>query len=102
MPRKTLAALTASAIAAQLDPRTPGLAISRATLSDQAAIAAPVAELAARVAQENLAGPLLVIIGQAVRAPDDQNRPFLAEERRRVSAPSTHAGISRLPSSMDL
>jgi uroporphyrin-III C-methyltransferase / precorrin-2 dehydrogenase / sirohydrochlorin ferrochelatase len=86
MPRKTLAALTAAAIAAQLDPQTPGLAILRATLSDQAAIAAPVAELAAQVAQENLAGPLLVILGQAVRAPDDQNRPFLAEDSQRSSS----------------
>lgn len=67
MPTKTLAALTASALAARLDPQTPAMAIWRATRPDQVAIAAPVAELAARVAQENPAGPLLVIIGQAVR-----------------------------------
>jgi uroporphyrin-III C-methyltransferase/precorrin-2 dehydrogenase/sirohydrochlorin ferrochelatase len=66
MPVKTLAALTAAAIAQGLDPQTPALAIARATRPDQAAVAAPVAALATRLAQENLAGPILVMIGRAV------------------------------------
>jgi uroporphyrin-III C-methyltransferase/precorrin-2 dehydrogenase/sirohydrochlorin ferrochelatase len=69
MPVKTLTALTAAAIAKGLDPQTPALAVARATRPDQAVIAAPVAELAARVAQENLAGPVLVMIGRAVGRP---------------------------------
>jgi uroporphyrin-III C-methyltransferase/precorrin-2 dehydrogenase/sirohydrochlorin ferrochelatase len=70
MPVKTLMALTAAAIAEGLDPRTPALAIARATRPDQAVIAAPVAELAARLAQDNLAGPVLVMIGHAVARAD--------------------------------
>jgi uroporphyrin-III C-methyltransferase/precorrin-2 dehydrogenase/sirohydrochlorin ferrochelatase len=72
MPVKTLRALTAAAIAQGLDPATPALAIARATRPDQAVVAAPVAALATRLAQDNLAGPVLVMIGRALARPDHQ------------------------------
>jgi len=68
MPGGTLEALLARALAEGLDPRTPALAISRATRPDQQHIAAPVAELAARLRAAALPGPLLVMIGRVCAA----------------------------------
>ena len=64
MPARTLAALVEKATAAGLDPQTPALAIARATRADQQTVAAPISELPARLAQANLPGPLLVILGR--------------------------------------
>jgi uroporphyrin-III C-methyltransferase / precorrin-2 dehydrogenase / sirohydrochlorin ferrochelatase len=64
MPTRTLAALVQRALAEGLDPATPALAISRATRPDQAAVAAPVAELPNRLARAGLPGPLLVVLGR--------------------------------------
>jgi uroporphyrin-III C-methyltransferase/precorrin-2 dehydrogenase/sirohydrochlorin ferrochelatase len=69
MPAKTLAALVEKAMAQGLDPRTPALAIARATRPDQAVIAAAVCDLPARLAAADLPGPLLVMIGRAVALP---------------------------------
>jgi uroporphyrin-III C-methyltransferase/precorrin-2 dehydrogenase/sirohydrochlorin ferrochelatase len=66
MPVKTLAALVAKATAQGLDPQTPSLAISRATRPDQQVVAAPIAELSARIAEADLPGPVLVMLGRAV------------------------------------
>jgi uroporphyrin-III C-methyltransferase/precorrin-2 dehydrogenase/sirohydrochlorin ferrochelatase len=66
MPTRTLAALAEKAIAEGLDPRTPALAISRATRPDQAVVTAPIAELPEWLAQAALPGPVLVMIGNAV------------------------------------
>ena len=66
MPVRTLAALVEKATAEGLDPRTPALAIARATRPDQAVVSAPVAELPGRLAQADLPGPVLVMIGHAV------------------------------------
>ena len=66
MPTRTLAALAEKAIAEGLDPRTPALAISRATRPDQAVVTAPIAELPERLAQAGLPGPVLVMVGNAV------------------------------------
>src|SRR5262249_9714586 len=57
MPVKTLAELAASAIADGLDPAMPAVAVARATRHDQAMIAAPIAELPARIAAADLPGP---------------------------------------------
>ncbi len=73
MPAKTLGLLVERAVAAGLDPRTPALAVARATRPDQQHIAAPIGELPERLAQAALPSPLLVIIGHvtaAVRASD--------------------------------
>jgi uroporphyrin-III C-methyltransferase/precorrin-2 dehydrogenase/sirohydrochlorin ferrochelatase len=68
MPTRTLAALAEKAIAEGLDPRTPAIAISRATRPDQAVVAAPIAKLAERLAQAGLPGPVLVMIGRALKS----------------------------------
>jgi siroheme synthase len=66
MPTRTLVALAGKAIAEGLDPETPSLAISRATRPDQAVVTAPIGELAERLAQAGLPGPVLVMIGKTV------------------------------------
>src|SRR6185295_8388332 len=66
MPTRTLAALVARAIAEGLDPQTPALAIARATRPDQAVVTAPISELPLRVAEANLPGPVLVMLGHAL------------------------------------
>ena len=67
MPTRTLAALAEKAIAEGLDPDTPAMAISRATRPDQAVVSAPIGELAERLAQAGLPGPVLVLIGRALK-----------------------------------
>lgn len=66
MPTRTLSALVEKAVAEGLDRNTPALAISRATRPDQAVVTAPIAELAARLVQARLPGPVLVMIGNSV------------------------------------
>ena len=66
MPTRTLAALVAKATAAGLDPKTPALAIARATRPDQAVVAGPIGELAERLAQAALPGPVLVMLGRII------------------------------------
>jgi uroporphyrin-III C-methyltransferase/precorrin-2 dehydrogenase/sirohydrochlorin ferrochelatase len=66
MPVRTLAALVEKATAEGLDPRTPALAIARATRPDQAVVSAPIAELPRRLADANLPGPVLVMIGHVM------------------------------------
>jgi uroporphyrin-III C-methyltransferase/precorrin-2 dehydrogenase/sirohydrochlorin ferrochelatase len=80
MPAKTLAALVARAIEQGLDPQTPALAIARATRPDQAVIADTVAHLPGRLAEENLPGPLLVMIGRALAAPSALRQPAGARQ----------------------
>ena len=67
MPTRTLPALAATAIAKGLDPQTPALAIARATRPDQAVVRAFISELPQRVEEANLPGPVLVMLGQALR-----------------------------------
>ena len=88
MPTKTLAALVAKAIAQGLDPQTPALAIARATRPDQAVIAATVIDLPARLAEANLSGPLLVMLGRALAAQSSAHPalPMRGRRRRRRSA----------------
>lgn len=66
MPARTLSALVERAVAEGLDPRTPALAIARATRPDQAVVTGPVAELPQRLAHAALPGPLLLMIGRSL------------------------------------
>ena len=66
MPTRTLAALVTRATAEGLDPQTPALAIARATRPDQVVVTAPISELAQRVVETNLPGPVLVMLGHAL------------------------------------
>jgi uroporphyrin-III C-methyltransferase/precorrin-2 dehydrogenase/sirohydrochlorin ferrochelatase len=66
MPTRTLAALVTKATAEGLDPLTPALAIARATRPDQVVVTAPIGELAERIAQAALPGPVLVMVGRII------------------------------------
>jgi uroporphyrin-III C-methyltransferase/precorrin-2 dehydrogenase/sirohydrochlorin ferrochelatase len=66
MPTRTLKALVEKAMAEGLDPRTPALAIARATRPDQAVITASISQLPEQVAAANLPGPVLVMLGHAL------------------------------------
>jgi len=66
MPTRTLAALASTAIAKGLDPQTPALAIARATRPDQTVVTAPIGELPLRVAEADLTGPVLVMLGHTL------------------------------------
>jgi uroporphyrin-III C-methyltransferase/precorrin-2 dehydrogenase/sirohydrochlorin ferrochelatase len=65
MPVKTLREFAASAIAEGLDPRTPAIAVARATRTDETSIATSISELPDRLASANLPGPVVVMIGRA-------------------------------------
>ena len=79
MPTGTLAALVEKATAEGLDPQTPALAIARATRPDQVVIAAPIDELPERLAQADLPGPILVMIGHVI---EDQISALGAKRRQ--------------------
>ncbi len=66
MPKKTLGELAARAIAQGLDPATPAVAIAGATRANEVVIAAPISQLAEKIAQTRLEGPALVLIGKAM------------------------------------
>ncbi len=64
MPAKTLRELVGRAVQAGLDPKTPAVAVERATRPDQRLIGASLAELPGRLAAEPASGPVLVMIGE--------------------------------------
>jgi uroporphyrin-III C-methyltransferase / precorrin-2 dehydrogenase / sirohydrochlorin ferrochelatase len=66
MPLKTIGDLVDRALAAGLDPATPAVAVARATRPDESVIAAPIAELPARLSAEAPHGPVLVLIGHVL------------------------------------
>ena len=63
MPTRTLVRLVEKATAEGLDPKTPALAVARATRPDQAVVSAPIGELPLQLSQAALPGPVLVMIG---------------------------------------
>ncbi len=70
MPKRTLAALAERAMAAGLEPDTPALAIARATRRDQQVVRGTISDIAERVEQAALPGPLLVMIGSVLEDAD--------------------------------
>jgi uroporphyrin-III C-methyltransferase / precorrin-2 dehydrogenase / sirohydrochlorin ferrochelatase len=68
MPKRTLAELAATALAHGIAPDTPAIAVASATRPDEEVISATIATIAARLADTAPAGPVLVMIGQALRA----------------------------------
>jgi len=68
MPKKTLAELASRAIAQGLDPATPAIAMAQATRPGEVAIAAPISEIADRLDQAAVKGPVLVLIGRALES----------------------------------
>jgi uroporphyrin-III C-methyltransferase / precorrin-2 dehydrogenase / sirohydrochlorin ferrochelatase len=68
MPVRTLERLSADAIDHGLDPSTPEAAVVRATRHGEQIIATTIAELPARLAAESTNGPVIVLIGQVLKA----------------------------------
>ncbi len=66
---KTLPLLIERLLAQGMDPTTPAIAVERATWPDERRIAAPLSSLSQQVAQAQIAGPCLVLIGAAVGGP---------------------------------
>jgi uroporphyrin-III C-methyltransferase/precorrin-2 dehydrogenase/sirohydrochlorin ferrochelatase len=67
MPRKTLGEFVRAALTKGLDPATPAVAIASATLSDEAHVAATVAELEPLAAELPAGAPATIIIGWVAR-----------------------------------
>ncbi|MBA2126740.1 5,6-dimethylbenzimidazole synthase [Hyphomicrobium methylovorum] len=67
MPKRTLAELTDIATAHGLDPKTPAIAVANATRADEQAIISTVGMVAAELGSAHPEGPVLVMIGEALR-----------------------------------
>ncbi|MGQ0456692.1 MAG: uroporphyrinogen-III C-methyltransferase [Hyphomicrobium sp.] len=68
MPKRTLPELTAIAMAHGLDPATPAFAVANATRQDEAVLRSTVGEIAAALHAADFEGPVLVMMGEALRA----------------------------------
>ncbi|MBI1868651.1 MAG: uroporphyrinogen-III C-methyltransferase [Methylocystis sp.] len=66
MGNRTLPALSRRLIAEGMDPQTPAVLIERATTPDERIVRGTIADLPEKVAQEELQGPCLVLIGAAL------------------------------------
>lgn len=88
MPKRTLAALAARAIAAGLPGDTPALAVINATRPDETRVIATIATLAGAIAASDRDGPMLVMIGAAFRhvATQGETREEAREEPRSHAA----------------
>jgi len=75
MPKKTLGELATRAIAQGLDPATPAVAIAGATRANEVVIAAPISQLAEKIAEAKLEGPVLVLIGKAMAGAMTKRNP---------------------------
>jgi uroporphyrin-III C-methyltransferase/precorrin-2 dehydrogenase/sirohydrochlorin ferrochelatase len=67
MPKRTLAELTEIAMAHGLDPMTPALAVANATRADEQVFVSTVGAIAAALDTAHPDGPVLVMIGEALR-----------------------------------
>jgi uroporphyrin-III C-methyltransferase/precorrin-2 dehydrogenase/sirohydrochlorin ferrochelatase len=67
MPKRTLAELTEIAIAHGVDPNTPALAVANATRPDEQLFVSSVGAIAAALDAAHPDGPVLIMIGEALR-----------------------------------
>ncbi|MFN0218108.1 MAG: uroporphyrinogen-III C-methyltransferase [Hyphomicrobium sp.] len=67
MPKRTLPELTTIAMAHGLDPATPALAVANATRPDEMVVRSTVGEIAAALHAARFEGPVLVMMGEALR-----------------------------------
>ena len=70
MPKRTLPELTAIAMSHGLDPATPALAVANATRPEEWVLRSTVGEIATALHAEDIEGPVLVMIGEALREAD--------------------------------
>jgi uroporphyrin-III C-methyltransferase/precorrin-2 dehydrogenase/sirohydrochlorin ferrochelatase len=66
MPKRTLAAITASALQHGIDPATPAVVVADATRAGEVVLHGTVADIAARLGAISPAGPVLVMIGRVL------------------------------------
>jgi uroporphyrin-III C-methyltransferase/precorrin-2 dehydrogenase/sirohydrochlorin ferrochelatase len=86
MPMRTIGEFARRAIESGLAPQTPAIAVSRATRPDERVIASTLMDLPARIAQESVAGPLLVLVGAVLADCDAASvRGTIAEAARRAA-----------------
>jgi uroporphyrin-III C-methyltransferase / precorrin-2 dehydrogenase / sirohydrochlorin ferrochelatase len=83
MPKKTIAELAARAIANGLPPNTPAIAIANATRAEETAVTGTVGDIAVKLDEIPLPGPVLVLVGQVFRNVGEQ---VDASERRAQQA----------------
>ena len=86
MPKKTLAQMSAHAIAHGLDPATPAVAVANATRPDETVIAATIGDIASRVSASETGAPVLVMIGKILSG-------IAVGRDRRQSAESQRAAV---------
>jgi uroporphyrin-III C-methyltransferase / precorrin-2 dehydrogenase / sirohydrochlorin ferrochelatase len=67
MPKRTLAELTEVALVHGLDPKTPAIAVANATRPDERVFISTVGAIAAELEAAHPDGPVLVMIGEALR-----------------------------------
>ncbi|HVT55474.1 MAG TPA: siroheme synthase CysG [Xanthobacteraceae bacterium] len=66
MPMRTIGEFARHAMENGLDPKTPAIAVSRATRPDEQVIVSTLGDLPDRLVAEAVAGPLLVLIGEVL------------------------------------
>lgn len=67
MATKTFAEFSQNAIEAGLDPLTPAIAIWNATRPEQAILQCALTEMSVALSREERSGPLLILLGEALR-----------------------------------
>ncbi|MBN8944108.1 MAG: uroporphyrinogen-III C-methyltransferase [Rhizobiales bacterium] len=87
MPGKTWVDMAEALLRQGLRPETPAVAVANATRADEVVVRASVATLAARLAAEPFAGPLIILYGEA----------FGEEAVARAAAASARPGPGTLP-----
>ena len=68
MPKRTLPQLVEIAMAHGLDPATPAIAVANATRPDEWVLRSTVGKISGELAAEAIEGPVLVLLGEALRA----------------------------------
>ncbi|OYV61082.1 MAG: hypothetical protein B7Z71_05240, partial [Acidocella sp. 21-58-7] len=74
MGSKTLGGMAAHFIEAGMEPDMPAIAIENASLAHQKSISGTIAMLPRLVENEALAGPVLIMIGEAMRKTNDKTQ----------------------------
>lgn len=85
MPKRTLPELTDIAMKHGLAPATPAIAVANATRDDEWVLTSTVGEIATKLHDAAVAGPVLVMMGESLR----EAVPALALRRIAVSAAET-------------
>ncbi len=79
MPKRTLAELTEVALVHGLDPKTPAVAVANATRPDETVFISTVGKIAGKLDAAHPDGPVLVMVGEALRYATSQDAAEQAE-----------------------